>query len=83
MAGVNIPIKASGMLMKKELEYFAKVMESPDRPFLAILGGLVYHCHALIGTSRISGEPKKWLIFYICIGQMQLTSTETTLIVCL
>ena len=39
MAGVNIPIKASGMLMKKELQYFAKVMESPDRPFLAILGG--------------------------------------------
>ena len=25
--------------MKKELEYFAKVLESPERPFLAILGG--------------------------------------------
>lgn len=25
--------------MKKELEYFAKALESPERPFLAILGG--------------------------------------------
>lgn len=25
--------------MKKELEYFAKAVESPERPFLAILGG--------------------------------------------
>lgn len=26
-------------MMKKELEYFAKVLENPERPFLAILGG--------------------------------------------
>jgi phosphoglycerate kinase len=26
-------------LMKKELDYFAKILESPDRPLLAILGG--------------------------------------------
>jgi phosphoglycerate kinase len=39
MVGVSLPVKAAGMLMKKELAYFAKVMESPDRPFLAILGG--------------------------------------------
>ena len=25
--------------MKKELNYFAKALESPERPFLAILGG--------------------------------------------
>lgn len=25
--------------MKKELEYFANALESPQRPFLAILGG--------------------------------------------
>ena len=25
--------------MKKELEYFAKALESPERPFLGILGG--------------------------------------------
>jgi phosphoglycerate kinase len=39
MVGVDLPIKASGMLMKKELVYFSKVMETPDPPFLAILGG--------------------------------------------
>lgn len=39
MVGVNLPQKASGFLMKKELEYFAKAMENPERPFLAILGG--------------------------------------------
>ncbi|KAF9740636.1 hypothetical protein PMIN06_000360 [Paraphaeosphaeria minitans] len=39
MVGVNLPQKASGFLVKKELEYFAKALENPARPFLAILGG--------------------------------------------
>lgn len=39
MVGVELPQKASGFLMKKELEYFAKALENPQRPFLAILGG--------------------------------------------
>ncbi|KAG8693853.1 phosphoglycerate kinase [Ceratobasidium sp. 395] len=39
MVGVNLPQRAAGFLMKKELEFFAKALESPDRPFLAILGG--------------------------------------------
>jgi len=39
MVGVQLPVKAAGLLMKKELQYFAKVMEKPDRPLLAILGG--------------------------------------------
>ena len=39
MVGVNTPQKAAGFLMKKELEYFAKAVEHPERPFLAILGG--------------------------------------------
>ncbi|ROV99500.1 hypothetical protein VMCG_06373 [Cytospora schulzeri] len=39
MVGVDLPQKAAGFLMKKELEYFAKALESPQRPFLAILGG--------------------------------------------
>ncbi|EOD46712.1 putative phosphoglycerate kinase protein [Neofusicoccum parvum UCRNP2] len=39
MVGVQLPQKAAGFLMKKELEYFAKALESPQRPFLAILGG--------------------------------------------
>jgi phosphoglycerate kinase len=39
MVGVELPERAAGYLMKKELEFFAKALESPDRPFLAILGG--------------------------------------------
>ncbi|CAB4005686.1 phosphoglycerate kinase 1 [Paramuricea clavata] len=39
MVGVNLPQKAAGFLLKKELTYFAKALESPVRPFLAILGG--------------------------------------------
>jgi phosphoglycerate kinase len=39
MVGVDLPVRASGFLMKKELEYFAKALETPVRPFLAILGG--------------------------------------------
>ncbi|KAG8874638.1 phosphoglycerate kinase [Tulasnella sp. 331] len=39
MVGVKLPQRAAGYLMKKELEYFAKALENPERPFLAILGG--------------------------------------------
>jgi phosphoglycerate kinase len=39
MVGVELPQKASGFLVKKELDYFAKALENPQRPFLAILGG--------------------------------------------
>jgi phosphoglycerate kinase len=39
MVGVQLKQRAAGFLMKKELEFFAKVLEQPERPFLAILGG--------------------------------------------
>lgn len=39
MVGVKLPKRAAGFLMKKELEFFAKALEKPERPFLAILGG--------------------------------------------
>ena len=39
MVGVDLPQKASGFLVKKELDYFATALEKPQRPFLAILGG--------------------------------------------
>nr|KAJ3422214.1 phosphoglycerate kinase [Polyrhizophydium stewartii] len=39
MVGVDLPVKASGFLMKKELEFFSKALESPEAPFLAIVGG--------------------------------------------
>jgi phosphoglycerate kinase len=38
MVGVDLP-RACGFLMKKELDYFSKVLEKPHRPFLAIMGG--------------------------------------------
>jgi len=39
MVGVTLPQRAAGFLLKKELDAFAQVLESPKRPLLAILGG--------------------------------------------
>ncbi|MBI2805178.1 MAG: phosphoglycerate kinase [Planctomycetes bacterium] len=39
MVGVDLPQRAAGFLMKKELDAFAKVLDHPRRPLLAILGG--------------------------------------------
>jgi len=39
MVGVDHSIRVSGFLVEKELKYFEKVLEKPDRPFLGILGG--------------------------------------------
>lgn len=39
MVGVALKDKAAGFLMEAELNAFAKVLESPERPLLAILGG--------------------------------------------
>ncbi|HMV06052.1 MAG TPA: phosphoglycerate kinase [Accumulibacter sp.] len=39
MTGVQLPERASGYLMNKELAAFSAVLESPKRPLLAILGG--------------------------------------------
>lgn len=39
MVGVNLSVRASGFLMKKELTYFGQALGNPKRPFLAILGG--------------------------------------------
>ncbi|KAF5387007.1 hypothetical protein D9615_001750 [Tricholomella constricta] len=39
MVGIKLPQRAAGFLVKKELEFFAKALEHPERPFLAILGG--------------------------------------------
>ncbi|WP_438482200.1 phosphoglycerate kinase [Oleiharenicola lentus] len=39
IVGVNLPQKAAGFLMEKELNAFSGVLENPQRPFLAILGG--------------------------------------------
>ncbi len=39
MVGVDLPQKAAGFLLQKELDYFGKALSDPKRPFLAILGG--------------------------------------------
>ena len=39
MMGEGFDIRASGFLLKKELQYFAKALDNPEKPFLAILGG--------------------------------------------
>lgn len=39
MVGVNLPIRCAGFLLRKELQAFARVLEEPHRPVLAILGG--------------------------------------------
>jgi len=39
IVGVNLPQKAAGFLMEAELKAFAKVLDNPERPLLAILGG--------------------------------------------
>ncbi|HKB91116.1 MAG TPA: phosphoglycerate kinase, partial [Opitutaceae bacterium] len=39
MVGINLPQKAAGFLMEAELKAFAAVLEHPQRPLLAILGG--------------------------------------------
>ena len=34
-----MPVAAAGLLMEKEIEYLSKAVESPERPFVVILGG--------------------------------------------
>lgn len=39
MVGVKMPVRAAGFLLSKEIKAFDKVLNKPERPFLAILGG--------------------------------------------
>ncbi len=39
MTGVSLPQRAAGYLMKKELDFLGDAVESPARPFVAIIGG--------------------------------------------
>jgi len=39
IVGIHLEQRGAGFLMKKELDYFGKALENPERPFLAILGG--------------------------------------------
>jgi phosphoglycerate kinase len=39
MVGIELPRRAAGYLMKKELDFLGDAVESPTRPFVAIIGG--------------------------------------------
>ena len=39
MVGVDVPTRAAGFLMKKELQYFSKILESPEKPLTVVMGG--------------------------------------------
>ena len=63
MVGVKVETRAAGFLMKKELEYFAKVLESPKRPLTVVMGGakvadkikLILHMLDLVDEMIIGG----------------------------
>jgi phosphoglycerate kinase len=39
IVGINLPIRVSGLLLSKEINYLYKSIDLPQRPFLAIVGG--------------------------------------------
>lgn len=39
MVGVEVETRVAGFLLKKELEYFSKILENPDWPLTMVLGG--------------------------------------------
>ena len=63
MVGVDVETRASGFLLKKELEYFSKVLEGPDRPLTVVMGGakvkdkiqLIYNMLDIVDEMIIGG----------------------------
>lgn len=63
MVGVDLDTRCSGFLLKKELAYFSKALETPERPLLAILGGakvadkikLIYNMLEKVDSMIIAG----------------------------
>merc|ERR1719230_1399765 len=63
MVGVDVETKAAGFLLKKELEYFSKVLDSPDRPLTVVMGGakvkdkiqLIYNMLDIVDEMIIGG----------------------------
>ena len=39
MVGIDVKTRAAGFLLKKELTYFSKILESPEKPLTVIMGG--------------------------------------------
>ena len=63
MVGVDVETRAAGFLLKKELEYFSKVLEGPDRPLTVVMGGakvkdkiqLIYNMLDIVDEMIIGG----------------------------
>lgn len=63
MVGVNVDTRAAGFLMKKELDYFGKVLENPVRPLTVVMGGakvkdkiqLIYNMLDIVDEMIIGG----------------------------
>jgi phosphoglycerate kinase len=69
MVGINLSQRAAGFLVKKELEFFAKALENPERPFLAILGG----AKVSDKIQLIDNMLDKASYFHISLNHWQLT----------
>ena len=63
MVGVDVDVRAAGFLLKKELEYFSKVLEDPNKPLTVVMGGakvadkiqLIYNMLDLVDEMIIGG----------------------------
>lgn len=63
MVGVEVDTRAAGLLMKKELDYFGKVLENPVRPLTVVMGGakvkdkiqLIYNMLDIVDEMIIGG----------------------------
>jgi phosphoglycerate kinase len=58
----HVERSAAGLLMEKELEYLGRVLEAPERPFVAILGGAKVSDKIPIINSLIDRHVDKILI---------------------
>jgi phosphoglycerate kinase len=39
IVGINLPIRVAGLLMQKELDFFGRALENPEKPIVIVLGG--------------------------------------------
>ena len=39
IVGIDVPVRAAGLLVEKELKFFGQALENPKRPLVVVLGG--------------------------------------------
>jgi len=39
IVGIDVPVRAAGLLVEKELKFFSQAIENPKRPLVVVLGG--------------------------------------------